>query len=528
MYQCFIILATLSLFPFAKTYAGEPVDLEAVTAIRQEAFGNSQITEIISHLTDVIGPRLSNSPQMTEANNWTKEKMEEWGLNAQVEAWGEFGRGWSFSHCSVHMTAPRKFPLLALPSAWTPGTKGPVSGTVIKLKIESKADMEEWKGKLAGKILLLNDPREIPQADKPLSTRFDDHELAELSEFRIKAPGNNQGNWRKRYMKRRQMRKILPAFLAEEGVVATLASSNFYGGIVRVSGGGSREKGEPYGVPRLVLSAEHYALVARMLEREAEVTLEIDVKAQFHEEDSMGYNTIAEIEGTDKKAEIVMLGGHLDSWHGGTGATDNAAGVAVAMEAVRILKAIGVKPRRTIRVGLWSGEEQGLLGSRGYVNKHLAEREEPKDKEQKDLPRWARKEQGKLILKPEHEHFSAYYNLDNGSGKIRGVYTQQNARVKPIFEAWLEPFHDVGATTVTIRNTGGTDHQAFDGVGLPGFQFIQDELAYDTRTHHSNMDVFDNVVIEDLMQASAVMASFVYHTAMRDEKMPRKAMPKDD
>jgi Zn-dependent M28 family amino/carboxypeptidase len=293
-----------------------------------------------------------------------------------------------------------------------------------------------------------------------------------------------------------------------------------------VQGGGSRVKGEPTGPLALVMAAEHFNRIARLLELKKDVELEVDVRAQFHDDDSQGYNTIAEILGTDKKGELVMLGAHLDSWHTGTGATDNAAGSAVTMEVVRILKALDVKPRRTIRIALWSGEEQGLLGSRNYVRTHFASRPDPRP-EDRDLPSAFTRNAGPLTLKPEHAKLSAYFNLDNGTGKIRGVYLQQNAAARPIFEAWLKPFEDLGAKTLTMRNTSGTDHLSFDGVGLPGFQFIQDEADYSTRTHHSNWDVYDRMQREDMMQASVIMAAFVYNAAMRPEMFPRKALPKD-
>jgi Zn-dependent M28 family amino/carboxypeptidase len=307
------------------------------------------------------------------------------------------------------------------------------------------------------------------------------------------------------------MQEKMMKLLREEGTAVLLEPSRGEHGTLFVGGGGSRSMGSDPALPSLVVAIEHYSRIARLLEKGLPVKLEINIQNRFYEDDSLGYNVVAEIPGTDKKLkdEVVMLGGHLDSWHAGTGATDNAAGCAVAMEAVRILKAIGVQPRRTIRIALWSGEEQGLLGSRGYAQKHFGDR-------------------GTMRLKPEHEKFSAYFNLDNGTGKIRGVYLQGNDAVRPIFEAWLKPFHDLGANTLTIRNTGGTDHLSFDAVGLPGFQFIQDRIDYDTRTHHTNMDVYDHALDGDLIQASVIMASFVYHTAMRDEKLPRKPLPKPE
>jgi hypothetical protein len=328
--------------------------------------------------------------------------------------------------------------------------------------------------------------------------------------------------------KRFRFQKTLSTFLVAEKVLASVEPSDRDGGIVRVAGGGSRVKGEDPGVPALVMAAEHYNRLSRLLDRKTDVELEIDVKATFHDDDEMAYNTIAEIPGTDKQPEVVMLGAHLDSWHGGTGATDNAAGVAVGMEAVRILKALAVKPKRTIRIALWTGEEQGLLGSRAYAKEHFGSRPDPTDPEEKDLPSFLRKPaSGPVTVKPEHARLSAYFNLDNGTGRVRGVYTQGNVAAVPLFEAWLRPFADLGAATITNRNTGGTDHQSFDGVGLPGFQFIQDEADYSTRTHHTNMDVYDRLQKEDMMQASAIMASFVYHAAVREQRFPRKPMPRD-
>ncbi|HET8646280.1 MAG TPA: M20/M25/M40 family metallo-hydrolase, partial [Vicinamibacteria bacterium] len=347
-------------------------------------------------------------------------------------------------------------------------------------------------------------------------------ELDELSQFTVaeRPPFN-----REEFAQRSRFQKALREFLAAEKALATIEPSERDGGVVRVAAGGSRKAGEETGPTALVMAAEHYNRLARLLDAKQEVELEIDVQATFHDTDAMAYNTVAEIAGGDKAEEVVMVGAHLDSWHAGTGATDNAAGSAVAMEAVRILKALGVKPRRTIRIGLWTGEEQGLLGSRAYVQEHLASRPVPADPEERELGQW--RTRGPITVKPAHARFSAYFNLDNGTGRIRGVYTQRNAAALPIFQAWIEPLRDLGVDTVTNRSTFGTDHLAFDGVGLPGFQFIQDQADYGTRTHHTNMDVFDRLQKEDLMQASVVMASFVYHAAMREAPFPRKPMPVD-
>lgn len=507
----------------ALAVAGEPVDLDAVTRIREEGFRRSQVMETLRVLTDEIGPRLTGSPQMKEANEWTRDKLAEWGLeNAALESY-EFGRGWSFSRVSVHMTAPRAMPLIALPKAWTPGTKKTVRGPVMRVDLDSEQDLEKHAGKLKGKILLLDDAADVSDGDSPELQRYDDVDLERIESFRI--PGDRRRGGRSRWLKRWEFAKKRNAFLVEEKVLATIDASSRDGGKVRLGSGGSYTPGESAGVPALTMTIEHYNQLIRLLDHDHEVELEIEVDATFHDDDTLAYNTVAELPGTDLADEVVMVGAHLDSWHPGTGAADNASGCAVAMEALRILKAAGLKPRRTIRVGLWSGEEQGLLGSRQYVKRHFATRPEPEDEEQRALPERMRERTWPIQPLAGHETFSAYFNLDNGSGKIRGIYAEENAAARPIFESWLEPLHDLGADTVTLRRTGGTDHTAFNDVGLPGFQFIQDRLDYFSRAHHTNMDLYDRLQPDDMKQASVVMAVFLYHAAQRDELFPRRPMP---
>lgn len=507
--------------------ASEPVDLDMVSKIRQEAFHNSQVMATLTHLTEGIGPRLTNSPQMAEANDWTRGKFNEWGLvNARDEAF-DFGRGWEFSHASVQMLGPRELPLHALPKAWTPGTGGPVEGEALRVEVEKAADLEKYRGKLAGRILLLSEEREYKPGEKPDFHRHDDAGLAELQAFAVpKDEKDDRAERVKKYTERQELAKATNAFFAEEGALAAISISGWDNGIIRVGGGGSRKAGEPVGVPELAMAAEHYNQLVRAVERGDTVRLRVDVDARFTDEtDQPGYNTVAEIPGKGRKAgEIVMLGAHMDSWHTGTGAADNAAGVAVMMEAMRILKAVGAQPDRTIRVALWSGEEQGLIGSRAYVADHFAAYPEPTDPDQQALPGSLRDPTGPLQRKRDYERFSAYFNMDNGSGRFRGIYAQENLAAVPIFQAWLEPFHDVGATTVATRNTGSTDHISFDAVGLPGFQFIQDRLDYFTNVHHSHLDTRDHIEPEDLKQAAAIVASFAWHAATREEKMPRKRL----
>ena len=515
----------------------ETVDLEMMKKIREEGMQRSQVMETLSWMTDVIGPRLTGSPQMKHANEWTKNKLAEWGMeNSRLESWGPFGRGWSLEKFSANVVAPVPFPIIGYPKAWTPGTDGPITGEVVQVEIRTEADFEKYRGKLKGAIVLTAPMREVNAWFKSPGIRYNDEQLLAMANAGLRIP--RQGGAPSDDQQLRQFRASAEfnnkrsEFIRSEGAAVLLDISRVGdGGTLFVSSGGPRDKNAPQALPSFTMTVEHYGRIARMLQKGVKVKMEIDIRAKFHDDDPMGYNTTAEIPGTDLKDEVVMLGGHLDSWHSGTGATDNAAGCAVAMEAMRILKTLGVKPRRTIRIGLWSGEEQGLIGSRQYVNQHFAERQAPPSPPgQPPAPTTGQQGRGQQVpikLKPEHDKFSVYFNLDNGTGKIRGVYLQGNEAARPIFRAWLEPFRDLGAATLTINNTGGTDHQSFDGVGLPGFQFIQDPVEYDTRTHHSNMDVYERLQAEDMKQASVIMAAFVYNAAMRDEKFPRKPLPEN-
>ncbi|MFQ5630592.1 MAG: M20/M25/M40 family metallo-hydrolase [bacterium] len=506
----FVFLFNITLFA-----QEEPVDLQIVHKIKMEGFENSQVMETLQYLTDVHGPRLTNSPQMMKALEWSRDQLTKWGMsNANLEPWGTFGMGWSTEGFSVEMVEPTYANIIAHPKAWTGSTDGVIEGTPVMLntsEIRSVDDLEKYKGKLGDGILLVG-AMEVPESSfEVMAKRHDEKSLHELA----MAPDPRGGPGRDRrarfaeFRRRRQMRSQINAFLKEEGVKVVLEPSARNYSVVRVGSGGSRNMGSEPAVPQLVVAIEHYNRIARLVELGQPVKLRINVKNQFYADDSLGYNVVAEIPGTDKKLakELVMLGAHVDSWHAGTGATDNAAGSAVMMEAMRILKAIDARPRRTIRIALWTGEEQGLLGSRGYVTEHFGDRQTMK-------------------LKKDWDNFSAYYNLDNGTGRIRGVYMQGNDAVRPIFDAWLKPFNDLDANTLTIRNTGGTDHLAFDAVGLPGFQFIQDPVEYSTRTHHTHIDVYDHIQAADMKQAAVIIASFVYHTAMRDARLPRKPKPK--
>jgi carboxypeptidase Q len=442
--------------------------------------------------------------------------------NARLESWGPFGVGWSLERVSVRMVLPSVTPLYAVPRAWSVGTNGPVRAKAVRAKIESEKDFEEYKGKLTGKAVLLSEAKEIAGEEKPALTRFDEQSLAELGRYPIPAP-RKLDEERAEEVKRHKFWRALRAFLADEGAAAVLEASH-WPGVIRTGGTGGFRKGAARGVPSFVLMPEQYNRLVRLVERKLDVELELDLKVAFDERDLMSYNTLAEIPGGDKKDEVVMAGAHLDSWHAGTGATDNGAGVAVVLEAARILKALGVTPRRTLRFALWTGEEETLGGSTTYVARNFAEWPAAKDEEEQELSMELQQPSGPLTLKPDYDKLSAYFNLDNGTGRVRGVYMQENAALQPIFEAWMKPLADLGVSQLTMRNTEDTDIDAFGAVGLPAFQFIQDDVEYETRTWHTNLDVYDRLKREDLMEASVVMAAFLYDAAMRDEALPRKPL----
>lgn len=519
----FLACASVAAQP---TQNQDAVDLGVVTQIRQEGFHNSQVMQTASELMDGVGERLTGSPNAKKANEWTRDQLAKWGLqNAHLEAYN-FGRGWQNEFTSVRMVSPDFMQLIAYPKAWTASTNGVLKGEAVRVVAKTPADLEKYRGKLAGKIVIFGDMPDVKPQTEAAMVRYDEKKLADIANYEIPS---EKPRFSPAEIKQRIgfMKSLNEFFSAEKALAFIDASRAGSGGTVFVQSAGSYKEGDPQAIPSLAMAVEHFGRIARLLDRGEPVELELDVRNKFYEGDPTSYDTLAEIPGTDKKDEIVMVGGHLDSWHAGTGATDNGAGAIVAMEAVRILQAIGAKPRRTIRIGLWTGEEEGLLGSRAYVEQHFGSRPENNDPAEKDLPSFLKKPGTPLTLKPEQQKVSAYFNLDNGTGKIRGIYLQENAAVAPIFEAWMAPFHDLGVDTITYRNTGGTDHLSFDAVGIPGFQFIQDPIEYETRTHHSNMDVYERLQREDLMQASVVLASFLYDAAMRDEMLPRKPLPKD-
>ena len=494
----------------------EKIDTAVMSQIRREGLQNSHVMDIAFHLTDASGPRLTSSPGFFRAANYAKDQLTQWGLvNAMLDPWGDFGKSWELEKSYIAMTAPWYKSLEAYPKVWTGGTSGLQNAEVILITAKDSAGLDVYKGKLAGKILIMDRNDSYKLSFEPDAKRYTDEQLDSMANIKPQpedtaAMRRRREEFRNRNRGEQIMLNALKSMAVSEGAIAMFTSSpRNHDGTIFVQQAGPYKVTDPANFLDIALQWEDYMTIVRLLRNNIPVKMDVDVQTKFFSDDTKGYNVIAEISGTDKKLkdEVVMLGGHLDSWQSGTGATDNGAGSMVMMEAVRILKAIGVKPRRTIRIALWSGEEQGLFGSRGYVKKTFAD---PAD----------------MKLLPAHDKFAAYFNVDNGTGKIRGVYLQGNEAVRPIFQQWLVPFNDLGAKTLTISNTGGTDHLSFDAVGLPGFQFIQDPLEYSTRNHHSNMDVYDHLQEDDLKQAAVIVAAFVYDAAMRDEKLPRKELPK--
>jgi hypothetical protein len=493
--------------------AQEKVDLQTIQKIRDEGLKNSQVMDYLSWLSDVFSPRLAASPGYKTSTKWAAEKLKELGLeNVSIEPCGTIGRGWATEKAYAAMTSPSYANLTISPKAWTGSTNGFIKGNAVFLNIQSEEDIQKYKGKLKDAIVLNSPVVELKEHFTPDANRYTDKELDEMKgpetprNYQPQPPKQqNQQSQKDPQMSRYLLMPKVAALLKEENVQLILEPGRNDYGTIATGSSNNRKIGSPEGAATAVVAVEQYNRMVRILEKNIPVTIEAEIKNNFYEADSLGYNVIAEIPGTDKdlKDEIVLLGGHLDAWHGGTGASDNAAGVAVCMEAVRILKALNIQPKRTIRICMWDAEELGLVGSRNYVGKHFYDR-------------------NSKTLKPEYDKFSVYFNYDNGAGKIRGIYTQGNKEAVPIFEEWLKPFNDLGATTVTARNTYGTDHQSFDAAGLPGFQFIQDELAYETRIHHTTMDTYDHAPKADLVQSATIMAAFVYDAAMRDGKFPRK------
>lgn len=541
----YLFVSLLAIVCLSAQERGDRPDLGLVGRIKTEAFDNSQVMETLEYLTDVYGPRLTASPEFLEAAHWAEKRLENYGLqNVRLEKWGPFGRSWSLKQASLEMLEPRYAVLDAQPLAWSDNTSGPVTADTVltpfgdgraqqePMKMQADLDkyMAAWKGKLRGKIVMLTPKREVASDTQPFFVRYTDKELSEiglaptpvakLADVKTLDFPDDPAELR-RYVQslptwvrdqladeRRKITANRVKFWREEGVLAVLTASNTgHDGLVFAQAAGPYDAKDPLAPPSFVVTHEQYNRMLRLMERKIPVELRLNLHADCSAGNVDSYNLTGEIPGGAKKDELVMVGAHLDSWHSGTGATDNAAGSAVMIETMRILKTLNLNLDRTVRIALWSGEEQGLLGSKAYVKEHFGD-------------------PATMKLTQDQAKLSGYFNVDNGSGKIRGVYLQGNDAMRPIFEQWLAPFRDQGVTTISIRNTGGTDHLSFDAVGLPGFQFIQDPLDYETVTHHSNMDVVDHIQPADLMQAAAVVATVVYNAANRSDMLPRKALPK--
>lgn len=495
-------------------------EASVIQQIKKEGLENSQVMDIAFHLTEKSGPRLMNSPGYYRAMDYSVNQLKEWGLeNVKKDEWGDFGKGWELKKFYIAMKSPWYKPIIAFPKAWTSSTNGLKTSEVILIdpEADSTALVTKYRGKLAGKILAMDKLIAYELNDKPDLVRYTRAELDSMGAIKLDnkerdttGMAERRRKWIQAWRDARKKAEVLGNLAKEEGAVAMISSSpRNHDGTVFVQQGGSHASDAPENFLDIAMALEDYNMIVRLVRANEPVTLDLEVESVFYTDQEKGYNIIGEITGTDPnlKDEVVMIGGHLDSWQGSVGATDNAAGSAVMMEAMRILKKLNIKPKRTVRIGLWGGEEQGIYGSRGYVAKYFADRAD-------------------MELKPAHEKFNVYFNLDNGTGRINGIYLQENEAARAVMEKWLGAFEDLGATTITAGNTGGTDHLSFDGVGLPGFQFIQDQVEYNSRTHHSNMDSYDHLVEEDLKQAATVVAGLIYQAAMSDQKVPRKELPK--
>ena len=500
--------------------SSEKSDYPTIATIREEGLLRSQVMDHAWWLTEPFGPRITGTPQFRQAADWTVKRLREWGLANVHEEPFPFGKGWSLVRFHAHMVAPQAQPLIGYPKAWSPSTKGTVVADVVRVAIDTEADLERYRGTLRGKIVLTQPPRDVRMLEGRVVWRMSESDLAQAAELPLPPPQVQRG----RPPQGPSLEEKIQAFFFGEGALAAIdrggdqfvvsPSDSPYlkmqrpdGGTVFVGRLARPEEDHSRLVPAVTIAVEHYNRMVRLLEKQVPVTMELQVETAYHDDGPMdGFNIVAEIPGSDRADEVVMLGAHFDSQQAGTGATDNAAGTAAMMEAMRILKALGARPRRTIRLALWGGEELGHYGSRHYAREHFGD-------------------VATMALKPEHARVAAYFNVDNGSGRLRGVWLQGNLGVASIFRQWMEPLRDLGMTTLAARSVGGSDQQAFDELGLPGFQFIQDRLEYSSRTHHSNMDVYDRLQREDLMQIATVVAVFAWNAATRDEMLPREAVP---
>jgi hypothetical protein len=544
-----VLLAMVAAATPKPAAAQEKVDAATIERIKTEALQHSQVMDLMSYLTDVYGPRLTWSPNARKAADWTVGQLKKWGVaDARLEPWSTpNGIGWQNERFSLQAVSPNPFIIAAAPRAWSAGTKGRVTGPAVRIQVGCLAELQQqYDGKLKNAFLMFTAPSAVPETEfTAYATRRSDSLLVAMAAppDPNAAPAGRGGNGRGGAANAAATPPAISAvcqaaavqaatagrggrgggrggfnvngdttalrWIEKQGAAAILMSSRGVGGDIATDNGASRAKGAPQ-VPFVHVATEGYGRVARMLERNVPVMLELEMVNHFYPADSTSFNIVGDIPGTDPrlKDEVVMIGGHFDSWHSGTGATDNGAGAGVMLEAMRILKALNLQPRRTIRIGLWTGEEEGLYGSCAYTKQHFGYIDSTS-----------------FHPTAEYAKLSAYFNLDNGSGKIRGVYDQGNAAVAPIFDAWLGPFKSMSMEINTIANTGSTDHIAFDNLGLPGFQFVQDGLDYGSRTHHTNQDVYERLQPDDMMFNAAVLAAFAWQAAQRDQPLPRKPAP---
>jgi hypothetical protein len=505
-----LLLLTVSLVLQAQIYKPDPAIIDKII---NEGLNNSEIEELSFWLTDYAGPRLTASSGLDRGNEIARKKMEEYGFkNVVIEEVRDFSRGgWDNIKTYVAMTKPYYTAFTANPIAWTGSTKGMIKDQVVLVKIEAEEDFAKYRGTLKGKIVMVPSSTEYRVNFNPLARRYTDEELANMAN--PPAPRGDQAQRRTPQAGQRpggnmanqvSLRRQITEFLVSEEVGVILNNSGSFN--VPRSSGASYTMGNPEPICQINLPIEAFGRIQRLLAHNVPVEMEIDIQNKFNNTNKV-FNVMGEIPGTDPglRDEIVLLGGHYDAWHGSTGAADNASGGIVMIEAMRILNELGIKPRRTIRVALWGGEEQGLHGSRGYVEKYL---QSPESGEKLD----------------GYDKYQVYFNMDNGTGKFRGIYLQGNEAAIPVMEEWFKPFAEMGCTTITLRNTGSTDHTSFDRIGLPGFQFIQDPIEY-SRGYHTIMDTYERLIMDDLKHNAVVIATLAYNAAMMDGKFPRKPVP---
>jgi hypothetical protein len=517
-----LVLIAIAALSIAAHAQAPSIDLNAVSRIKQEALTRSQVMDHVSWLADVYGPRVTGTPNFQQAADWAVGRLNEWGLSNVHQERFAFGQGWRVERFSAHVVSPVPQPIIGFPRTYSPSTKGTVSGDVVRVDIETDADFARYKGQLKGKIVLPQPARAVRMLEGRVVLVMNEDDLAEAMTFPIPRAHTTPPPHSAQNTPQRPSNDEIAQFFVAEGVAAVLergsdsdtaggfsglsmTTPRVDGGTIFPTSGGSRDPKAAQQVPSATIAVEHYNRMIRMLDKKQPVRVELNIQTTFYPENPAspnGINVIGEIPGTDLAHEVVIMGAHLDTTAGGTGATDNATGSAAMMEALRVIKTLGLRPRRTIRVALWGGEEQGLLGSRAYVAEHFGTKAAPK---------------------PAHANVVAYYNLDNGTGKIRGIWSQENLAAMPIFREWIESVRGLGVEYVAPRSVGSTDHASFDNQGIPGFQFMQERLEYGSRTHHSNMDYVDRVQRDHLVQQATVAAVFAWYSANWPEKLPRKA-----